>query len=543
MMDAALVVDRRVAYGRRMPPGCFALILHAHLPYVRHPEHEEFLEEDWLFEAITETYMPLLDVLERLADEGVRFRLAMSLTPTLGHMLRDPLLLSRYDRHLERLLALAEHEVRRTEPRAAEQAVARFYLLRLLRAREWWKFRWKRDLVAALGALRERGFIEMIACAATHGYLPLMDRTESVRAQIAVGIAAHRDMFGSNPRGFWLPECAYKPGIERLLAEHEIRWFVLDAHGIMLGKPRPRRGIYAPVFTPNGVAAFGRDRESARQVWSAVEGYPGDASYRDFYRDVGWDMPMEDFRASFPDGRRRFTGLKCHRITGSEPKLPYDRAAALRTADSHAAHFLEARLKQLGRLRPVVPVPPVVVSPFDAELFGHWWFEGPEWLAAFLRQASRMPSTLQLTTPGDYLDAFDTHQVLEPAVSSWGDEGYNAVWLDPSNAWIYPRLHAAESGMIFTAHLFASRKNLAEIEDRALRQQARELLLAQSSDWAFLMRAGTAREYGSRRTHDHLERFDRLYAELHSGRIDSVFLESCEQRDNIFPRMNWRIYA
>lgn len=526
-----------------MPPGCFALILHAHLPFVRHPEHEEFLEEDWLFEAITETYLPLLDALHTLADEGVPFRLAMSLTPTLGHMLRDPLLQSRYERHLERLLALVESEVRRTEPRAAEQAVARFYLLRLLRVREWWTQRWKRDLVAAFASLQRRGFVEIIASAATHGYLPLMDRPESVRAQVAIGVETYREMFGCSPRGIWLPECAYMPGLEAVLAEHEIRWFVLDAHGLMLGKPRPRRGIYAPVFTPNGVAAFGRDRESARQVWSAAEGYPGDASYRDFYRDVGWDMPIEDLRRLFPDGQRRFTGIKCHRITGSEPKQPYDRAAALRTADRHAAHFLAARVRQLGRLRPVMPVSPVVVSPFDAELFGHWWFEGPDWLAAFMRKASQVPSTLRLTTPGDYLATFETHQVIQPAASSWGDEGHNAVWLDPSNAWIYPRLHAAESRMIFSARAFPARRRPTEIEDRALRQQARELLLAQASDWAFLMRSGTAREYATRRTREHLERFDRLHAEIHAGRIDREFLEICEQRDNIFPRLNWRIYA
>jgi 1,4-alpha-glucan branching enzyme len=525
-----------------MPPGCFALILHAHLPFVRHPEHEDFFEEDWLFEAITETYLPLLDVLHSLADEGVQFRLAMSITPTLGHMLRDPLLQSRYERHLERLVALAESEVRRTEPRAAEQTVARFYLLRMLRVREWWTQRWKRDLVAAFASLQQRGFVEIIASAATHGYLPLMDRPESVRAQITLGVEAHREMFGSSPRGIWLPECAYMPGLDRVLAEHGIRWFVLDAHGILLGKPRPRRGVYAPVFTRSGVAAFGRDRDSARQVWSATEGYPGDASYRDFYRDAGWDMPIEDLRRFFPDGQRRFTGIKCHRITGSEPKQPYDRAAALRTADRDAAHFLEARVRQLGRLRPLMPVSPVVVSPFDAELFGHWWFEGPDWLAALMRKTSQIPSTLRLMTPGEYLATFETHQVMQPAASSWGDGGHNAVWLDSSNAWIYPRLHAAESRMIFSARTFSTALPAA-IEDRVLCQQARELLLAQASDWAFLIRSGTAREYATRRTREHLERFDRLHAELHAGRIDSEFLEICERRDNIFPRLNWRIYA
>jgi 1,4-alpha-glucan branching enzyme len=526
-----------------MASGCLALILHAHLPFVRHPEHPEFLEEEWLFEAITETYLPLLDSLHGLADEGVPFRIAMSLTPTLGHMLCDPLLQSRYERHLDRLLALAEAEVKRNENRAAEQQVSRFYLLRLLRVRQWWADRWKRDLVSAFRALQERGHLEIIASAATHGYLPLMQRPESVRAQVLVGIEAHREMFGCEPRGMWLPECAYQPELDQILADCEIRWFVLDSHGLTLGRPRPRFATHAPVFTPWGVAAFGRDRESARQVWSAAEGYPGDPFYRDFYRDAGWDMPEDDFQRWFPGAQRRFTGLKCHRITGAESKELYDRAVAVERVDVHAQHFLDARIRQITRLSRLMPIPPIVVSPFDAELFGHWWFEGPEWLAAFIRAAARVPSAIRLVTPGDYLAEFDTLQVVQPSASSWGDEGFNAVWLDGSNAWIYPGLHAAERRMAFSAQTFMSRHGTTSLEERCLRQQARELLLAQASDWAFLMRSGTAVEYATRRTHEHLDRFNRLHAQLHAGCIETAFLETCEDRDNLFPRLNWRIYA
>ena len=531
-----------------MPPGCLAFILHAHLPFVRHPEHGEFIEEEWLFEAITETYLPLLDVLNGLADGGAKFRIAMSVTPTLGHMLRDELLLSRYDRHLDRLIALAENEVRRTDPGAHAQhremqSAARFYLLRLLRVREWWALRWKRDIVSAFRALQDRGHLEIIACAATHGYLPLMLRPESVRAQIEIGIEAHRAMFGCEPRGIWLPECAWRPGVDRILAEAGIRWCVLDSHGIMLGVPRPRRAIFAPVFTPAGVAAFGRESESARQVWSAAEGYPGDPWYRDFFRDAGWDMPEAEFRKFFPDGPRRFTGLKMHRVTGSDPKQSYDRKMAMGSVRTHARHFLDARIRQLRKVRPLIPVPPVLVTPFDAELFGHWWFEGPEWLAAVLGAAARAPADIRLVTPSEYLDANDTHQVVEPAVSSWGDGGFHAVWLDPSNAWIYPELHAAEEKMVFSARHFSHGAGADELQERCLRQMARELLLAQSSDWAFLIRTGTAGEYPARRERDHLGRFATLHAQLHADRIETAHLESCEECDNIFPRLDWRIYA
>jgi len=458
-------------------------------------------------------------------------------------MLCDGLLRTRYERHLDRLIAIAENEVRRHEARAAEQRVARFYLLRLLRVREWWAQRWKRDIVSAFRMLQERGHLEIIACAATHGYLPLMLRTESVRAQITLGVEAHRAMFGCEPRGMWLPECGWRPGLDRNLAEAGIRWCVLDSHGIMLGTPRPQRAIYAPVFTPGGVAAFGRDSESARQVWNAAEGYPGDPWYRDFYRDAGWDIPEPEFRKFFPDGPRRFTGLKMHRVTGDGPKQCYDRAAALGRVREHARHFLGARIRQLHGVRALMPVPPVVASPFDAELFGHWWFEGPEWLAAVLRGAALTPADIRLVTPGDYLADWDTHQVVEPAASSWGEGGFHAVWLDPSNAWIYPELHAAEGKMVSSARQFSRGVSLTELEERCLRQQARELLLAQSSDWAFLICSGTAREYAARRVREHLGRFTRLHAQLHAGCVETAFLESCEDCDNLFPRLNWRIYA
>jgi 1,4-alpha-glucan branching enzyme len=254
-------------------------------------------------------------------------------------------------------------------------------------------------------------------------------------------------------------------------------------------------------------------------------------------------MPEDEFRRFFPDGPRRFTGLKMHRITGAEPKEGYDRAMAMRRAGEHARHFLDAQIRQLSKVRPLMPVPPLVVSPFDAELFGHWWFEGPEWLAAVLRGAAQVPLAIRLVTPGDYLGECDTHQVIEPAASSWGAEGFGAMWLDPSNAWIYPELHDAERKMISSARHFSSGVPLGEDEERCLRQIARELLLAQSSDWAFLIRSGTAREYATRRTRDHLDRFKRLHLDLHAGRIDIPLLENLEQLDNIFPRIDWRIYV
>ncbi|HEV8184394.1 MAG TPA: DUF1957 domain-containing protein, partial [Chthoniobacterales bacterium] len=256
--------------------GHLALALHAHLPFVRHPEHEEFFEEDWLFEAITETYIPLLNVLERLMRDAVAFKLTMSITPPLCAMLQDELLRSRYVRHLDRLLSLAERECDRTRGEPELQELARFYLDLLQSTRRQFDDQWQRDLLGRFRHFRDAGVLEIIASAATHGLLPLLAQSpEAVRAQVLVGLDVYRDIFGADPAGFWLPECAYAPGLDRILQEANIRWFILDAHGLMFGKPRPRRAIYAPCFTPAGPAAFARDPESSRQVWSADSGYPG----------------------------------------------------------------------------------------------------------------------------------------------------------------------------------------------------------------------------------------------------------------------------
>ena len=524
--------------------GYLALVLHAHLPYVRHPEYEEFLEEDWLHEAITETYLPLLEVLHGLVADDVDFQITMSLTPTLCHMLRDPLLQERYARYLERSIELAQREVARTRGHGQLAEIARFYEQRLTHARFAYEERWQRDLVGAFAGFQERGCLEIITCAATHGFLPLMENfPQAVRAQILVARDHYRETFGRDPRGIWLPECAYVSSLDELLREANLRWFVLDAHGLMFGSPRPRYAIYAPCFTPAGPAAFGRDRDSSRQVWSAEEGYPGDPAYRDFYRDIGFDLPLEQLGRALPtDGTRKFTGLKYHRITGqTREKELYHRPWAMAAADAHAGNFMSNRRSQIAQLRAHMNVDPIVVSPFDAELFGHWWFEGPEFLNLFIRKSVYDQHDFRLTTPGNYLARHDTHQLVVPSASSWGHKGYWEVWLDDSNSWIYPHLHAAAKRMTEAARQHAA--GPAPIVERALRQMARELLLAQASDWAFLMKTGTARNYATKRTKDHVLRFTRLYDQVRGERIDEAFLANCEWRDNIFPNIDWRYYV
>jgi 1,4-alpha-glucan branching enzyme len=257
--------------------GSFALILHAHLPFVRHPEHEDFLEEDWFFEALTETYLPLLRMLRKLAEEQVPFRLAMSLTPTLGAMLCDELLQQRYLRHLDRLIGLARQEIERNRHDPFLSRLSHFYCDLFSDTRIFYDEVLKRDVVRAFRELQNAGCLEIIASAATHAFLPLLkDFPEAQGAQIQIGCENYREMFGSEPRGFWLPECGYSEGLDSLLQAANIRWFVLDSHGLIFAEPRPQHAIFAPCYTPAGPAVFARDLESNQQFLIAKIGYPGD---------------------------------------------------------------------------------------------------------------------------------------------------------------------------------------------------------------------------------------------------------------------------
>jgi len=520
----------------------FSLVLHAHLPYVRHPEHEHFLEENWLYEAITETYLPLIQIMDGWLRDGMDTRLTLTLSPTLCSMLLDPLLQDRYVRHLQGLLELVEKELVRTHWDQAFQPLALMYRQRFSSLRETY-FAYGRNVVGAFRKFQELGKLEIITSAATHALLPLLaNHPPSIRAQILVARDHYRRCFGCDPRGIWLPECAYVDGVETVLQEANIRWFTIDTHGLLYARPRPRYGVFAPLFTPNGIAAFGRDLESARQVWSKDEGYPGDPRYRDFYRDIGFDLDYDYVKPHMPAaGQRTFTGIKYHAITGAEEeKAVYDRRTALQTAAEHAQHFLDERLKQARGLVGVMDRPPLVLSPYDAELFGHWWYEGPEFLDYFIRKTYYDQQLIRLTTPGEYLCAHPTHQVARPSASSWGEEGYLKVWLNETNEWIQPHLSVAQERMTELAQRYPKASGLTE---RALKQAARELLLAQSSDWPFILRTGTSPDYARRRVKDHLLRFIALHEQLTATQIDAEWLGRVEAMDNIFPEVDYRYWA
>ena len=519
-----------------MPHGHLALILHAHLPFVRHPEHRDHLEERWLFEALAGSYLPLIAALQRLARDRVPCRLTLSLSPTLVEMLRDPLLRARFDQHLARMDRLGAREFARTAA-SPFSAAARLHVDRVRALRAQWQDLGG-DAIAPLVDLARAGLVDLWTSAATHAFLPsLALHPGVVNAQVAAGLDAFRRATGLTPAGFWLPECGYARGLDAVLARHGVACTALETHALLYADRRPHAPGAAPVVTPAGVACFGRDVASGRQVWSRGEGYPGDPAYLEFHRDLGYDgdpAAVAEFVAA--DGSRQPTGFKYHRVTGpGNDKLPYEPAKARARARAHAEHFVAARAAHLAWLAPRVEgAPPVVVAPYDCELFGHWWFEGVHFLEDVFRALARTPSVSPVT-PAEYLSRWPTHDAVTPEESTWGDGGYARVWLHPSNAWMLRHVDHACTEMVSLARAHRSAGGLA---GRAARQAARELLLLTASDYPFLIRTGAAPHYARARFDAHLARFARLAASLRAGDVDPRWIADLEARDNAFAHVD-----
>ncbi len=524
--------------------GAIAIVLHHHLPFIRHPEHEFFLEERWLYEAITETYLPLIQAWRALERDGVPFCFTCSMTPPLANMLRDDLLQQRYRRHLGQMRELADKEVERTadDPRFAP--VARYYQERLAGFADLYEAIGG-DIIGEYARLQDAGHLDIVTCTATHGFLPLMNGDRAaMRAQIEVACQSYAGHFGKRPEGIWLAECGYVPKIvDELLAEAGIRYFFVDSHALQHASAPPVYGVYAPLHTPHtGVAAFARDPESSKQVWSSHEGYPGDFDYREYYRDIGYDLEFDYIRPYIhPDGIRLNTGLKYHRITGkTDQKDAYNPARARQKAADHAANFLFNRQAQIRHLSAHMDRPALVVSPYDAELFGHWWYEGPWFLEALARAVHTQQDEIELTTPARYLVAQPVNQEAWPGLSSWGGGGYATFWCNANNDWVYPYLHHAAERMTQLAQAHRDADGLLR---RALTQAGRELLLAQSSDWAFIMETGTTVEYAVKRTREHLATFHSLADSIEGDAIDEGLVAAREAHWNIFPELDYRAFA
>jgi 1,4-alpha-glucan branching enzyme len=543
------------------PNGHILFVLHTHLPWVlghgRWPHGEA-----WLYEATAECYLPILRLLDRLEEEGRKGAINIGITPVLAEMLAS-------SRFREGFVAYADERIRRAA--ADRQAFEAEGDQRAGAAKAWSDFYerakadfldvYKGDLLSAFARLQDSGRIEIIGSAATHGYLPLLGRDESIQAQLAIGVASYRRRFGRRPRGIWLPECAYRPGyawsrpvgperawvrpgLEEFLVRQDLRYFFVDTHLVSGGAPigtyderiaerrldAAREGTGLSPNEPYAlstagrrrVAVLARDPRSSVQVWSADYGYPGDGAYLEFHRKHGMD------------------GLRYWRVTDRrlplKEKVLYDPQAAKERVEAHAEHFASLVMETLQEHHEATGRGGVVVAPFDTELFGHWWFEGTQWLEAVLR---KLEGHVEVTTASDFLAAHPPRSAIRLPEGSWGQGGHHWVWLNDNTRWIWDAVYRAEDAFMDASRAF--RTNANPTVRRVLMQLSRELLLLESSDWPFLVTTVAAKDYAEARVKGHVDAFDRLRSMLNRARDgtlspdDASWLAEIEARDAPFP--------
>ncbi len=517
-----------------------AFVLHTHLPYCRLAGRWPHGEE-WFHEAMLECYLPLIAAFRKLADEVPgTLGVTINVTPILAEQMADPLMLEHFSAYLDTHLERAESDIARFAD-GQRRTTARFHADRYRAMRALFDETLGRDVIAGLRDLESRGAIELATSAATHGYLPLLGDEHSVRFQIETGVESHLRHFGRAPRSFWLPECAYAPGVERLLDGAGIRVFFVETHLVTGGKARGKSGggMLGPYpaqakqegveFAPtsgttfrsysvgtSGVSVLARNERCGKQVWSAEHGYPGNGAYREFHK------------------KDDVSGLHYWRVTGAGvdlgEKQEYDPEAALGAARSHAEHFRALVQGELREYSKAAAAPGIVMSSFDTELFGHWWFEGVPWLEDVIR-GMRLDPAIMLTTTAAFIAENPAAQQIDMPEGSWGEGGDHRTWLNPATEWTWPEIRERQ----------ATAKRLATADSPATRQLLRELLLLQASDWQFLMTTGQAAEYAVERFRGHAERFDRLALAIDAGSPDAGSIAAeLEALDNPFPILDGR---
>jgi len=537
----------------------FVLGLHSHLPYVLN--HGRWPHgSDWICEAAIDTYLPLLEALEKLRHEGVPAPVTLGITPILANQLASPIFVEELEAYFAQRLVSCEEAAASLTSTGDQHLIplADFWRERLTRLRARFRSHGG-DLIGALSALEREGRLEIMSCAATHGFLPLLSRDESIRLQLGLGRAEHRRLFGKEPAGLWLPECAYRGrgswaplpgapatgprrGIEEHVADAGFRYFFTDAHmagagqifklygaeeleetGAAEGKGKhsPYRA-YRVTSNRSGreVATLIRDPLTSRQVWSRQEGYPGDQWYLEFHK-IRWPGGLKYWRVS---------------AAGSDlgAKLPYDPAQALAHADGHAGHFVS--LLERVATEKEVQSGGLIAVPFDTELFGHWWFEGVDFLTAVYH---RLGSTKAIRpyTASAALAARPPRRGIHLSTGSWGANGDFSMWLNSGTEWTWRKLWELEQNFWDVAPAALERGD----QELVLAQAARELLLAQSSDWQFIMTTGQVTDYAVKRFTEHCADAESLIAALQPGAGDQDAArsraEKLWQRDHVFPEI------
>jgi 1,4-alpha-glucan branching enzyme len=485
-------------------------VLHTHLPYVKKPGAFFSHEENWFFEVLIDSYIPLFALLEDIEEEGVDYAITVSFTPSVLEMMGDLELSLRFFKYLEILVDVAERKLRTDN--IEEASCTRYYKKRFEECRRRFFEAWNGNIIAVLKKLHKARRVEIITSCASHAYLPLWESNPiSIKWQVRTGVAYYKNIFKTQPRGFWLPECGYYSGLENNLLDESLNFFFLEHHGIMKGTPIPEKGVNLPVVCPNGVIAFGRDWLPHNKVWDDFCGYPADSTYLDFYSDIG--LMLDGYTLEYLTGSsdKRTIGIRCRARNGAA----YCTKAAEKKCNDHVNDFIDVCEKRFIELIENGNSEPVIVALFDTEHFGHYWHEGVYWLSSFIREVSSSERLFRLSTPSIYLAGSPTLQFCSPSYSSWGYKGYNETWLVGENHWIYPLVlklgEAVENAIRVESNDF--RVKLAQ------QQLLRELMMAQTSDWAYMIQKNSFPEYAKRRLEKHCENIIALLDSLKRDRL------------------------
>ena len=488
--------------------------------------------------------MPLFDLLTRLPEVSQKARVALSISPTLLEMLGDELLSTRLMEHITHLTDMAEAECERTRGDPQMAPLARMYLERFGRAKKVLADTYNGSLMAPLRELVGSDQVELLTTSATHAFLPNLAPTpNAVLDQIRIGPGCFKEHLGFRPKGFWLPDCGYYEGLDAIMSQEGISHTFLSSRGFLHSRPRPSYGLYRPVRTPSGLVAFGRERELSLRVWSAHSGYPAHPVYRDFYRDAGFDVDaphIRDFVEAIAPGGHTYTGFKYHSITGlTVHKKPYRPEAASKQAQMDARHFADTLAARSQEIKSEAGFSPLFVLPFDAELFGHWWSEGPDFLEHFIKETCSNPE-LEMSLPSELAAQSDKLQEVSPSLSSWGEGGYGHAWSDSKAGGeaLAEMLAASARSEALSAKKTYSPDTSDTAENQAMAlaisQAKRELLLLQASDWGFLSHKETAVSYSRQRIKEHAGNLRAIYGMIESGNIDESLLDEMKGRAPIF---------
>jgi 1,4-alpha-glucan branching enzyme len=478
------------------PIGTCCIVLHTHLPWVAHAGAWP-VGEEWLHQAWSASYRPLVELLDRLAAEGRRDLLTLGLTPVLAAMLDDPYCLRELHTWLGFWQVRAEELAGR--PEAQLRALAAVQFGAATAALTDFESRWRHGASPVLRPLIDAGVVELLGGPATHPFQPLLD-DRVAGFQLAVGRDDTAIRLGRRTAGIWAPECAYRPGLEQLYAAQGVRRFLVDGPTLIAGRGRDATAT-ADAWTvgDSDVVAFGRDLEVTYRVWSPRSGYPGGKWYRDFHT---WDH-ASGFRPA------RVTSIR----TAPADKAPYDPVAAAGAVQADAADFVAVVHRRLAELAIARGRPGVVVVGYDTELFGHWWHEGPQWLEAVLRA---LPAAgVRVSTLGAAVAAGAVAGRVDLPAGSWGSGKDWRVWDGAQVADLVAESTAVQQRLL---RIVAAAAGPAPQPRRPeLDQLAREALLVTSSDWAFCVTKASAAAYARDRAATHAARFARLADLVEAG--------------------------